>query len=454
MAGSKENDNPIVKILRSGLLAPLLYLLLITIWNLAIYGSLIAMQISKWPLCWDFIHYYQCGAMALSPDRFHVYDPQLQLAWTNKLINPVHVDELWFIQFVPFVFPLMTVFALLPIKVCYPIWCLISIALGTTALVAVSTTGFRSPLARAGLCLAALACFPAWMNTWWGQFAWFYVCLLGFFFVSMKGKNDVRAGVLLSLLSIKPQYIPYLLVPPLVSRKWKLLAVAAASELALFALSILVIGWDSVIHYPLTLLSAEKQTGIMQVNAADMVSIRGPLSLVLPEKLVLGVSFLLNLAAFPLIWILWKKALNSKNSIGTNWAMAITILAMIVLSPHSHAYDCLFLMLAAALTLPAFKLTELFNQLWAHATKQIDEDPQSKTGESNIGLAGKIAYKFWMGSLYFYPVLSWILFFPLNDFNNKLYPKAYAMLDMMILAAGLICIFEFADEFPTKDKSK
>jgi hypothetical protein len=320
----------------------------------------------------------------------------------------------------------MTPFALLPIKLSYVVWSIVSIVLGLTALNAVSRDGFRSPAAIVGLSLAGLACFPAWMNTWWGQFAWFYVCLLGFYFLSLTGKNQVKAGILLSLLSIKPQYIPYLLLPPVVAKKWQLLAVAAICEIALFTLSGFVIGWDAVIHYPLTLLSAEKQTGNMQVNAADMVSFRGPLSLILPENLVLAVSFLLTIAAFPLIWMLWKRAFASKQ---THWAMAITIMAMIVLSPHSHAYDCLFLILAGALTFPTYKFSELFS---AH---------NLKTQLRNGSKLRSLAYRIWMGGLFFYPLISWLLFFPLNDFDNKLYPKAYAVLDMLIFLSGIACFF-------------
>ena len=115
MIAEKGSQNGGIKrLLQSGLVAPLLYVILLLTWNLASYVCLIHSEIGQWPVCWDFIHYYQCGAMALSPDRFQVYNPQLQLAWTNKLISPAHVDEIWFIQFVPFVFPLMIPFALFP----------------------------------------------------------------------------------------------------------------------------------------------------------------------------------------------------------------------------------------------------------------------------------------------------------------------------------------------------
>ena len=113
--------------------------------------------------------------------------------------------------------------------------------------------------------------------------------------------------------------------------------------------------------------------------------------------------------------------------------MAITMVAMLVLSPHSHAYDCLFIMLAAALTLPSIRLNRLFAM-----TKSWDGPDQA---EPSPGFAGKVGYRIWMACLYFYPVITWALFLPLNDPNNKMFPRAFALLDTLILLAGIAAYF-------------
>lgn len=416
-------------LLQSGLIAPLLYLLLLVFWNIAIYSLLAYFETSHWPLCWDFIHFYQCGAMTLSPDRLLVYDPAAQLDWTNKLISPAHVDELWFVQYVPFVFPLMMPFALLPLKTSYLVFCLVSTAVGLLPLVLILKKRAWTALAVFGMALAALACYPGWQSIWWGQLAWFYLCLIGFYFISLKKKSDTSSGILLALLSVKPQYIFYLAVPAFASGRLKIIAWAACTEILLLLLAGFSIGWDNVIHYPQTLLFAEKQGGQMQVNAANMVSIRGPLSLILPHTAVLGLSFTLNLAVLPLIWVTWRRAFSDPNSNMMNLAMAITLPAALVLSAHSHAYDCLFLLLSAALILPGFRLQAVFDP----ASSGIQLRKQD-------GISA-IAYRFLMGSLYFYPIISWILFLTLNRTEDNLYPRAFALLDTLILVAGLLVFF-------------
>lgn len=435
------------KLLQSGRLAPLLYLALLVIWNVIVYCYLIKLEIDRWPLCWDFIHYYQCGAMALSPDRFQVYNAQVQLDWTNKLISPAHADELWFVHFLPFVFPLMIPVALLPLKLCYVLWCTVSTFAGVSTFVAILKQRKWPVAAISGFCLAAVACFPAWFNAWFGQFAWFYLCLLALYFFSLREKKDLRSGMLLALLSIKPQYMPYLLAPPLVSRRWKALVAMFVCELILVLLAVLTIGWDNVVHQPFIMLSTEQQTGIMQANAANMVSLRGLLSLFVPDRAVLWVSFILNVAAFPVMWLVWAKAFRKEAGSMLNWAMAVTLLAILVLSPHSHVYDCLFVMLAAALTLPSFRLSSVLALRRTGSiaeTSGADSSDQLSAEIAEKGPLIKLAFRFWTICLYFYPIITWIFLFLTHDPYNRFYPKALAVLNLLFLCSGLAVFFFLA----------
>lgn len=413
----------------------ILYVILLVVWNLLAYACLIHFSFERWPLCWDFIHYYQCGAMALSPDRFHVYDPQVQLAWTNKIISPQHVTELWFIQFVPFVFPLMVPFALMGLGTSYLVWCVISIASGSYILFQTLTERKWPAPAIFAFLLAATACFPAWFNVWWGQFAWFYLTLMGLYFLSLKRKKDILAGICLALLAIKPQYIFPVAFPALFLKRTKLIVTAVCTELLLLGLAAFSIGTDSVLNYHQTLLSAEKQAGQMQANAGAMISLRGLFSAFLPSEIALYAAAFLYLAALVLLFFIWRKATRESDAPDSfNWPIALTIMTAILFSPHSMVYDCLIVFIAAALTLPGYQLSDV--------DKLVDSAGSKLAGFAN---------RFWFYSLYFYPIISWLIFLPLSDNDTKPFAKVYALFDALLLAAGIIRFFQTTKQKVNED---
>ncbi|MBX9691721.1 MAG: DUF2029 domain-containing protein, partial [Cyanobacteria bacterium] len=384
-----------------------------------------------WPLCWDFIHYYQCGAMALSTDRFQVYNPEVQLAWTNKLIYPEHVTELWFIQFVPFVFPLMIPFALMPLAQSYVAWNLVSITAGAIPLIQILKKKNWPWLAISGFLIAALVCFPSWFNIWWGQFAWFYLAILATYFLALKKSAHVGAGICLALLSIKPQYIFPMAMPALALRRWQTIAVAVAAELVLLAIAGFTIGWDAVLHYPQTLFSAEKQAGQMQANAGAMISLRGIFSVLLPSNIALYASMFLYFAVLPLLWIIWRRDEKATES-DYDWPIALTVLTAILFSPHSMVYDCLIIMLAGALTLPGYKISQLVFK---------------------AGRMPALPGRAWILLIYFYPILSWLMFLPFGDNETKPFARIYAGFDAILLIAGLLTFFRQSAKSDISDRS-
>ncbi|HEY9871522.1 MAG TPA: hypothetical protein V6D08_20360, partial [Candidatus Obscuribacterales bacterium] len=82
----------------------------------------------------DFVQFYSAGAMIVCGDRFRVYDPQVQMKYISQLIEPLTIDRAFYFQDVPFIFPVMAPLALLPLKFAYVLWCLLSVAFGSTCM--------------------------------------------------------------------------------------------------------------------------------------------------------------------------------------------------------------------------------------------------------------------------------------------------------------------------------
>src|ERR1700722_9011143 len=70
----------------------------------------------------SYVQGYVCGAIALSPDRHRIFDPQVQLDYTNRAISPLKTEKYIFSQYMPYLFTLMTPFAALDIRTSFYCW--------------------------------------------------------------------------------------------------------------------------------------------------------------------------------------------------------------------------------------------------------------------------------------------------------------------------------------------
>ena len=256
----------------------------------------------------DFVLYYQSAYMATSSHyRLHVYDPVLQLEVINQLINPDHINTVFFNQYVPFFFPLVAPLAFAPMHTAYSVWYGLSLLAGVGGLILVSND--RAAFGKQDLItiiFAILACAPSAVTLVIGQTSWFLLCGFCLFYLALKNRRHRLAGVSLSLLTIKPQYAPLLFISAITAKRWQLLLACCVSELLLLGLAVLTVGWKNVIEYPSILLHAETTAKYAGVNPAGMVSLRGLLSHLLPQTAVVGIVAVMLLLAALLIFKIWR----------------------------------------------------------------------------------------------------------------------------------------------------
>lgn len=184
------------------------------------------------PIGTDFSNVYAAGVLTLSGKAPDAYNPALQHAAEIAVFEGRDVPFFGW-HYPPFFLMVAALLALMPYVFALVCWLAVSLPAFMVAVHAIV------PRRETWLATAA---FPAvFVNVGHGQNAFFTAALLGGF-LTLLDRRPVLAGVLLGLLSYKPQFgilIPLVL---LVTGRWTTILSAAATVAALIAASTLLFG--------------------------------------------------------------------------------------------------------------------------------------------------------------------------------------------------------------------
>lgn len=314
----------------------------------------------------DFIHFYCAGQLILQGEAKRIYDPQVQLIFMDRLIAPLHAAQVFYIQYVPFVFLLSVPIALLPLEPAYCAWTAFSIfcILASGLLLHKFLPRFSGPQVSI-IFLAMFATLANFECLQLGQLGCFLLLLLTVYLIALVrpasiGQTrilDIAGGACLALSSMKPHYALLMAIPALLQKRWGIIFCAAMTELFLLGASGLILGWENIINYPHVVLEADTNPQYGGVHPEHMVSIRGVFCRFLSDHVALKASMFVYLAGALLI------ALNKKNRLADQknieLLFSVTLVMTLVLSPHTNLYDCVLLVLPAYLLLPGVNLTEI-----------------------------------------------------------------------------------------------
>ena len=193
------------------------------------------------PIGTDFSNVYAAGVLTLSGKAPDAYDPKLQHAAEIAVFEGRDVPFFGW-HYPPFFLMIAALLALMPYALALLCWLAVSLPAFMIAVHAIV------PRRETWLVTAA---FPAvFVNVGHGQNAFFTAALLGGF-LTMLNRRPVIAGILLGLLSYKPQFgllIPLVL---LVTGRWTTMLSATATVAVLIGASTLLFGvsvWHAFIE--------------------------------------------------------------------------------------------------------------------------------------------------------------------------------------------------------------
>ena len=195
----------------------------------------------------DFLQFWMYGRAAWAPDPGRFYDPQLYNDALTALLGPNYPGQNW--PYAPSIMLLTAPFGRLPYLPALGTW----IVLGLAVFVGVGLRLFswRRALVAALLSPAALLCLIS------GQTAFVTAPILLTIFTTLDRRPRL-AGVLIGVLTIKPQLgllFPVLLVA---SGRWRVFTIAATTGLLIVGLTTALFGTQVWIDFLSQGLSAQR----------------------------------------------------------------------------------------------------------------------------------------------------------------------------------------------------
>jgi hypothetical protein len=211
------------------------------------------------PSCIDFSHFWVSGALAGSRDPALVYD-FATFSVTRTDLGGIDVCMVMnhFVYpptYLFFTYPL----GLMPYVPAFSVWTVVTLLLYLGAIYLI--------LPRPIAILAALSAYPVFFNFFLGQNGFLLAGLMGVSLALLERRPRL-SGILLGLLTFKPQIgnlFPFAL---LVSRKWRVIVSAMATSVVLIVASMLVFGyqgWPSFIH-----ALADRESSLSPISQESM----------------------------------------------------------------------------------------------------------------------------------------------------------------------------------------
>ena len=356
----------------------------------------------------DFVRYYASGEIARSPDSSRIYEVPVHFPYVNKLIQPYKIEHESAINFPPPAIAIMSVVSLLPLASAYLVWSYAGLifAFSALSLFLMRCREFEA-LEAVIFCLVIFDSFTAFLNVRVGQWIFWLIGFYALFFFASLKKKEWAAGVLLGVLSIKPQYVIPILIITIIQRRWKALITSAITAGAMTFYAASLLGWHNILIYPTIATSLERLLDVGVVGHVQ-ASLRGFFTNLFPSDLAFDITSVLYWSALCLFSLLiWRnKALVDNHIL---WVWAISILVAMVFSPHSLNYDMTLFCLPAALTIETISLKIVLKQ-----------EPMS--------------LKIWHMIIFAYPIITWLM----TILVPKQFTFIYAFINLALLAAATL----------------
>jgi len=358
----------------------------------------------------DFCRYYLIGKLATGPSRLSFYSLQVQAQTLIDFWNGPKFPTSLAFNTPPIVIPFVAILSLFELNVAYLIWSFFNaglLLLGIWLIMSTRPIAANKLIMLALIFAGALASVPGATNAAEGQAAGIICGLIAIFFWAFQQKRHIICGITLGLIIFKFQYLPFLLVPVLIGRRWQTFLIMAITDVLLFLATTLAIGLPNILSYPAFVLKIESDPNyIGLIDPTSMTNLKGLIDALYPA---LGLKFSFVLLGVALIALakIWFDTNKRKDAFP--WAVSLTVIIALMFSPHTHNYDNILLVIPFLYACPHLSLAESFE-------------------------VRPLPVKLWNVILVLLPVLTWALRF--MDTN----PLALKCLSQIVINCSLLLL--------------
>jgi len=289
----------------------------------------------------DFLNFWMYGRAAFEPNPGQYYDLRTYWAAADAVTGPGYPPQLW--SYPPSVMLLAAPFGMLPYMGALAIWTVIGIA----AFVLGLRLWTRDPRYLLPLLLAP----PAIFGLVSGQFTYLATAAM-LAVLRWRESRPLLAGVILGLLTVKPQlglFFPLLL---LATRSWRVIFAASVTALAVAGLTWLIWGPDVWLAYlsrgiaNQTLVLTDPDNLSELWMATPFINARSP---GLPIAAAAAIQAVATILAVVLVWkTFWRRP--PADDLRAN---AIFLACAAFGTPYMMTYDTLPLVVAMVLLMPS-----------------------------------------------------------------------------------------------------
>ena len=308
----------------------------------------------------DFIAYYT-GARIVQTGRGHsLYSLELQATTQKTVLESMGSRFQFFDDLLPYIHPPFEILFFLtlsgvPYLSAFVLWGTVGIACLGISLGLLSRDGTGSFPSRemCGYLLVGFAFLPVWINLLQGQDSSTTLLFLTLAFRSFQGSSDVRAGLWLSLLLQRFQFLPLILLVLLFRKRWRALAGFAAGALVILLACLYVVGISGLRDYGLLVIEMTDWIDRKGIYPSQMQCLRGQAyAFWYPAHPVWanGTTVLATLALIGILLFAWRGAWQPREA-RFDFQFALLTLVGLVASPHLNFHDLTLLVLPLILIL-------------------------------------------------------------------------------------------------------
>jgi hypothetical protein len=321
---------------------PVLALALAVCWVLELLSVGETMGLFSW-IGVDYGHYWAQARLLLDGQPELMYSlaaldgtTQLFAGYATQAYRPLHAGGS---NYPPLFAWLFAPFARLDPLVGLVLWSLLNAG---SAAYLVWRTAHLLP-ARHRLAVAALLALslPVAYSVWLGNVALLIAIATGECYLALRAGREVRAGLWLALLALKPQHGLLFALLLLFERRWRALSGATLGGLAMYGGSFLAVGWPTFEAYLGSLLRKTESAGLSEGSyVVDMINLRKLVLTIVPaldNPSGVTLATALGLALSVAVLLLWRGPWEPRSSRFSAW-FTLAASTMLLVSPHSHLY--------------------------------------------------------------------------------------------------------------------
>lgn len=306
----------------------------------------------------DFLLYYNNGILAWEAlkSRIDIYDGVLQNQYLQKLVPDIKLEKIFYSQYPPYLFVLNMPLPLTGMKQAWIAWEIMGMAGVVFSIHSLLKTAIKGKFSRYFTYIATFASFPAWVCFKLGQVALLIYPFFIWYFIALKEKMWFRAGLLGGICLLKPQYAPVMLLTGIFLGGIRFFAGYTLAGLVYLIASLVILGPNNVLSYPQALKYGEISGLTTGVSPDAQQNLRGQLVVLFGNdgSAIHLVTALVWVAVSLYIGYIWyresrrrSKSNEAENDRRFMILSSITVLVLLVISPHTHRQDYVFVTLPA-----------------------------------------------------------------------------------------------------------